>query len=127
MRDIMNEEQKQELNKINLDIIFFFLLIVASLISFYIIVEKKKDILNIPHLSDKKVNKVYNFNKYLILVIDLYFLLNAYFSYQELINDKTTNQKKINEQKIIIIANILTFISAVLYIPLTRSNVEINE
>ncbi len=127
----MNKEQtnnqKDELNQINLDILFFFLLVVASIISFYIIVEKKKRIQNQPSISDKTSNQIYNFNKKLIIFIDIYFLLNAYLSLQRLNQNTKATKKQINDQKILVISNLLALIAALLYLPLQSSNTLTNE
>lgn len=127
----MNKEQtnnqKEELNQINLDILFFFLLVVASIISFYIIVEKKKRIQNQPSISDKTSNQIYNFNKKFIIFIDIYFLLNAYLSLQRLNQSTKATKKQINDQKILVISNLLALIAALLYLPLQSSNTLTNE
>ncbi len=120
-------DYEKELKKINLDVIFFFLLVVASLISFYIIIEKKKKIQNQPSISDKESNKIYNFNKYLIIIIDIYFLINSYLTLQDLNKTSDATPKQIKDQKILIISNLLALIAALLYLPLRSSNVEVNE
>ena len=117
----MNEDQKEKLKQINIDIIFFFLLIVVSIISFYIIIEKKKTIYNINNLNKKQLNKLFKFNRYLIILIDLYFVINAYKSLINYINNKE-DIETIKEQLILLISNTILLLGAILYIPLTNSD-----
>ena len=117
----MNEDQKEKLKQINIDIIFFFLLIIVSIISFYIIIEKKKTIYNINNLNKKQLNKLFKFNRYLIILIDLYFVINAYKSLINYINNKE-DIETIKEQLILLISNTILLLGAILYIPLTNSD-----
>ena len=117
----MNEDQKEKLKQINIDIIFFFLLIVVSIISFYIIIEKKKTIYNINNLNKKQLNKLFKFNRYLIILIDLYFVINAYKSLINYINNKE-DIETIKEQLILLISNTILLLGSILYIPLTNSD-----
>lgn len=108
---------KQELNKVNTDIIFFFLSLVVALISFYLINEKKKSILNIKCISNNTANKIYYYNRRLLLIVSLYFFLNAYNSY----NDAKTEEDK-KQINLLIVATFFTLIGSVLYLPLGNSN-----
>ena len=117
----MNEDQKEKLKQINIDIIFFFLLIVVSIISFYIIIEKKKTIYNINNLNKKQLNKLFKFNRYLIILIDLYFVINAYKSLINYINNEE-DIETIKEQLILLISNTILLLGSILYIPLTNSD-----
>ena len=67
-----------KLKEINTDIVFFFFLVITALISLLIIIEKKKTIYGINKLSKNELNKLFRFNRYFIILIDIYFVINAY-------------------------------------------------
>ena len=62
---------EDKLNETNRDIIFFFFLVITSLVSFYIINEKKKMLFNINNLNKEELNKLFRFNRYFIIFIDI--------------------------------------------------------
>ena len=112
---------EDKLNEINRDIIFFFFLVITSLVSFYIINEKKKMLFNINNLNKEELNKLFRFNRYFIIFIDIYFVINAYNALIEFINNNE-DEDTIKEQFILLMANVFFLIGALLYIPLTNSD-----
>ena len=78
----MKNDIDGKLEKINTDILFYFLLVISSGISFYIINEKKRDILDRSNNSKDVLNKMYIFNRRLIVFVNIYFLINVYNSYK---------------------------------------------
>ena len=118
----MNEDKIEELKQVNVDIIFFFLTIIASFISFYLIIEKKKSIFNENTITNDNANKVYRFNRYFLFFIEFYFLANSYYYYKKLENQENVSPEEWKQAKLLFIANIFAFISALLYLPLGNSN-----
>ena len=116
--DIMD---KNKLNEINRDAVFFFFLVITSLISLYIIIEKKKILFNINNFNKNELNKLFRFNRYFIIFIDIYFVINAYNALIEFINNNE-DEETIKEQFILLVANVFFLIGALLYIPLTNSD-----
>ena len=112
---------KNKLNEINRDTVFFFFLVITSLISLYIIIEKKKTLFNINNLNKNELNKLFRFNRYFIIFIDIYFVINAYNALIEFINNNE-DEETIKEQFILLVANVFFLIGALLYIPLTNSD-----
>ena len=112
---------ENKLNEINCDTVFFFFLVITSLVSFYIINEKKKTLFNINNLSKDELNKLFRYNRYFIIFIDIYFVINAYNALVEFINDNK-DEETIKEQFILLIANVFFLIGALLYIPLINSD-----
>ena len=112
---------EDKLNEINRDIIFFFFLVITSLVSFYIINEKKKMLFNINNLNKEELNKLFRFNRYFIIFIDIYFVINAYNTLIEFINNNE-DEDTIKEQFILLMTNVFFLIGALLYIPLTNSD-----
>ena len=74
----MKNDIDGKLEKINTDILFYFLLVISSGISFYIINEKKRDILDRSNNSKDVLNKMYIFNRRLIVFVNIYFLINVF-------------------------------------------------
>lgn len=112
---------KNKLNEINRDTVFFFFLVITSLISLYIIIEKKKTLFNINKLNKNELNKLFRFNRYFIIFIDIYFVINSYNALIEFINNNE-DEETIKEQFILLVANVFFLIGALLYIPLTNSD-----
>lgn len=112
---------KNKLNEINRDAVFFFFLVITSLISLYIIIEKKKILFNINNFNKNELNKLFRFNRYFIIFIDIYFVINAYNALIEFINNNE-DEETIKEQFILLVANVFFLIGALLYIPLTNSD-----
>ena len=81
----MKNDIDGKLEKINTDILFYFLLVISSGICFYIINEKKRDILDRSNNSKDVLNKMYIFNRRLIVFVNIYFLINVYNSYKIII------------------------------------------
>ena len=94
----MKNDIDGKLEKINTDILFYFLLVISSGISFYIINEKKRDILDRSNNSKDVLNKMYIFNRRLIVFVNIYFLINVYNSYKIIICTEVliNDLKKIN-------------------------------
>ena len=115
-------EKEQELKQVNMDIIFFFLTLIAAFISFYLINEKKKSIFNKQTISNKQANNIYKFNRHLLFFIECYFLINSYYYYKKLKNQQFKNEEDYNQAKLLFLANIFSFISVIIYLPLGNSN-----
>ncbi len=105
------------LNQVNTDTIFFFLSVIQSIVALYLITEKKKSILKISCIRNSTANKIYKYNRNLNFIIAIYFLLNAYYSYQ---NAKTEEER--DQALLLTIATFFVFIGAALYLPLGNSN-----
>jgi len=118
----MDEEKNKLLNQVNTDIIFFSLSLIAGIISLYIINEKKKSILKKKCISNSNANKIYKANRFLLFLISFYFLSNSYYYYKKIQNDKDITEEDYNQAKFLFIANIFSFISAIIYLPLGNSN-----
>ena len=97
----MKNDIDGELEKINTDILFYFLLVISSGISFYIINEKKRDILDRSNNSKDVLNKMYIFNRRLIVFVNIYFLINVYNSYKEAINRDNISESELYQTKLL--------------------------
>jgi len=117
----MNEKKQELLNQVNRDIIFFFLLVITSITNFYVINEKKKSILGIDCIDNDTANKLYYYTRRLSVIIAIYFLINAYISYNKK-EDEDTKQ-----EKLLIYATLFNLIGSLFYLPLGNSNVIIEE
>ena len=111
-----------ELEKINTDILFYFLLVISSGISFYIINEKKRDILDRSNNSKDVLNKMYIFNRRLIVFVNIYFLINVYNSYKEAINRDNISESELYQTKLLFWGVVFGFIGSLFYLPITNSN-----
>lgn len=104
----MNSELKQ----INTDIIFFFLLVICSIVSFSLILEKKRTILKTNKYSEKNQNDMYHFNRLIILIIAIYFVINSYTALE---NMKKNNDPNMKNQENVFLASCLTLVAAYIY------------
>lgn len=118
----MKNDIDGELEKINTDILFYFLLVISSGISFYIINEKKKDILDRSNNSKDVLNKMYIFNRRLIVFVNIYFLINVYNSYKEAINRDNISESELYQTKLLFWGVVFGFIGSLFYLPITNSN-----
>lgn len=105
------------LKQVNIDIIFFFLSVIQSSISFYIINEKKKSILKIKSINNKTANEIYKYNRNLNFIISLYFLINAYQSYE-----RAETKEEQEQEGLLLVATFFIFVGSLLYLPLGNSN-----
>ena len=112
---------ENKLSEINRDIVFFIFLVISSLISLYIIIEKKKLLYKLNNLTKEELNKLFKFNRYFIIFIDIYFVINTYNALIEFINNNE-DEETIKEQFILLVANVVFLIGALLYIPLINSD-----
>lgn len=110
---------KDKLKEINNDIIFFFLLIVISIMSFYIVINKKKDLLNLKHASYEELNKIFQASHILQVIVNIYFVINAYNALEKI--NKNKNEEQYNTQYIVLVANVLVLISSLMYLPILDS------
>lgn len=110
---------KDKLKEINNDIIFFFLLIVISIMSFYIAINKKKDLLNLKHASYEELNKIFQTSHILQVIVNIYFVINAYNALEKI--NKNKNEEQYNTQYIVLVANVLVLISSLMYLPILDS------
>lgn len=110
---------KDKLKEINNDIIFFFLLIVISIMSFYIVINKKKDLLNLKHASYEELNKIFQASHILQVIVNIYFVINAYNTLEKI--NKNKNEEQYNTQYIVLVANVLVLISSLMYLPILDS------
>ena len=118
----MKNDIDGELEKINTDILFYFLLVISSGISFYIINEKKRDILDRSNNSKDVLNKMYIFNRRLIVFVNIYFLINVYNSYKEAINRDNISENELYQTKLLFWGVVFGFIGSLFYLPITNSN-----
>lgn len=118
----MKNDIDGKLEKINTDILFYFLLVISSGISFYIINEKKKDILDRSNNSKDVLNKMYIFNRRLIVFVNIYFLINVYNSYKEAINRDNISESELYQTKLLFWGVVFGFIGSLFYLPITNSN-----
>ena len=118
----MKNDIDGELEKINTDILFYFLLVISSGISFYIINEKKRDILDRSNNSKDVLNKMYIFNRRLIVFVNIYFLINVYNSYKEAINRDNISESELYQTKLLFWGVVFVFIGSLFYLPITNSN-----
>ena len=110
---------KDKLKEINNDIIFFFLLIVISIMSFYIVINKKKDLLNLKHASYEELNKIFQASHILQVIVNIYFVINAYNALEKI--NKNKNEEQYNTQYIVLVTNVLVLISSLMYLPILDS------
>ena len=118
----MKNDIDGKLEKINTDILFYFLLFISSGISFYIINEKKRDILDRSNNSKDVLNKMYIFNRRLIVFVNIYFLINVYNSYKEAINRDNISESELYQTKLLFWGVVFGFIGSLFYLPITNSN-----
>lgn len=118
----MKNDIDGKLEKINTDILFYFLLVISSGISFYIINEKKRDILDRSNNSNDVLNKMYIFNRRLIVFVNIYFLINVYNSYKEAINRDNISESELYQTKLLFWGVVFGFIGSLFYLPITNSN-----
>lgn len=118
----MKSDIDEKLEKINTDILFYFLLVISSGISFYIINEKKRDILDRSNNSKDVLNKMYIFNRRLIVFVNIYFLINVYNSYKEAINRDDISESELYQTKLLFWGVVFGFIGSLFYLPITNSN-----
>ncbi len=118
----MKNDIDGELEKINTDILFYFLLVISSGISFYIINEKKRDILDRSNNSKDVLNRMYIFNRRLIVFVNIYFLINVYNSYKEAINRDNISESELYQTKLLFWGVVFGFIGSLFYLPITNSN-----
>ena len=118
----MKNDIDGKLEKINTDILFYFLLVISSGISFYIINEKKRDILDRSNNSKDVLNKMYIFNRRLIVFVNIYFLINVYNSYKEAINRDNISESELYQTKLLVWGVVFGFIGSLFYLPITNSN-----
>lgn len=118
----MKNDIDGKLEKINTDILFYFLLVISSGISFYIINEKKRDILDRSNNSKDVLNKMYIFNRRLIVFVNIYFLINVYNSYKEAINRDNISESELYQTNLLFWGVVFGFIGSLFYLPITNSN-----
>ncbi len=118
----MKNDIDGKLEKINTDILFYFLLVISSGISFYIINKKKRDILDRSNNSKDVLNKMYIFNRRLIVFVNIYFLINVYNSYKEAINRDNISESELYQTKLLFWGVVFGFIGSLFYLPITNSN-----
>lgn len=118
----MKNDIDGKLEKINTDILFYFLLVISSGISFYIINEKKRDILDRSNNLKDVLNKMYIFNRRLIVFVNIYFLINVYNSYKEAINRDNISESELYQTKLLFWGVVFGFIGSLFYLPITNSN-----
>lgn len=118
----MKNDIDGKLEKINTDILFYFLLVISSGISFYIINEKKRDILDRSNNSKDVLNKMYIFNRRMIVFVNIYFLINVYNSYKEAINRDNISESELYQTKLLFWGVVFGFIGSLFYLPITNSN-----
>ena len=97
------------------------MLIISSFISFYIVIDKKRNALNLDSMTYDEANKYFQFNHYLQIFINIYFVINAYLALEDIINNDSDNKERYNTQMTILVANVLVLISSFMYLPIMNS------
>lgn len=119
IRELNNNDYQKEINN---DLIFFFLSIISALIAFYIVIQKKRQINGLPSLSYEDKNKLFQFRIYLVIFIDIYFVINAYNALMRIKNKDNYDDEEYNTQLIVLVSNVLILIAALMYIPIKDSS-----
>lgn len=118
----MNKDNYKELKEINNDIFFFFLLVVTSFIGFYIVINKKRQILNLSCISNETLNKLFRDKIYLALIINIYFVINAYNNLDDIKKRRGVESEEYKDQMIVLGANTLILVASFMYLTLTNSD-----
>lgn len=117
----MKNIDETRLKEINNDLIFFFLLIVASFSSFYIVINKKRELFGLNNIGRDNMNKIFQFSHYLLIFINIYFVINAYEALEKIKNDQNFNEEKYNTQLTVLVSNVLLLIASIMYLPIMNS------
>ncbi len=107
-------DEDTDLKQVNTDIVFFFILVVCSIVSFSLIIERKKTIYHTSRLTEQEQYYIYKVNRFIIMIVAIYFVINAYTSLQEM-KEKKEDERQIKKQENILLATIAFFVSANLY------------
>ena len=116
----MNKDKN--LKDINNDLIFFFLVIITSFIGFYIVINKKRQILNLNCISNEALNKLFKSKIYLTLIVNIYFVINAYNSLEEIKKRKGVESQEYKDQIVVMSANTLILIASFMYLTISNSD-----
>ena len=74
-----------------------------------------------PSLSYEDKNKLFQFRIYLVIFIDIYFVINAYNALMRIKNKDNYDDEEYNTQLIVLVSNVLILIAALMYIPIKDS------
>ena len=116
----MNKDM--ELKELNNDLLFFFLVVITSIIGLYIIVNKRRQLLNLSCISDESLNKLFRTKIYLSLIINIYFVINAYNNLEEIKNSSDNNSQEYKDQVVVLVANSFILVASIMYLSLTNSD-----
>lgn len=118
----MNNNKEYQLYDVNKDVFFFFLLLMSAFISFDIIINKKKKMLNIPYIGIENMNKLFKFNHILQVIINIYFVINAYQTLEVIISKGNYNSEQYDTQLTILVSNVLLLVASIMYLPILDSD-----
>lgn len=117
----MKNIDETRLKEINNDLIFFFLLTMASFSSFYIVINKKRELFGLNNIGRDNMNKIFQFSHYLLIFVNIYFVINAYNALERIKNDQNFNEENYNTQLTVLVSNVLLLIASIMYLPIMNS------
>lgn len=117
----MKNIDETRLKEINNDLIFFFLLTMASFSSFYIVINKKRELFGLNNIGRDNMNKIFQFSHYLLIFVNIYFVINAYNALERIKNDQNFNEENYNTQLTVLVSNVLLLIASIIYLPIMNS------
>lgn len=112
---------KDKLKNIDINIIFFFLLNITALMSFYIVINKKRELLNLKNIGRDNMNKIFQTSHYMQIIINIYFVINAYNALERIIENDNYDEEEYNTQLTILVSNVLFLIASIMYLPIMNS------
>lgn len=112
---------KDKLKNIDINIIFFFLLNITALMSFYIVINKKRELLNLKNIGRDNMNKLFQTSHYMQIIINIYFVINAYNALERIIENDNYDEEEYNTQLTILVSNVLFLIASIMYLPIMNS------
>ena len=110
-----------KLKNIDINITFFFLLTLTSLMSFYIIINKKRELLNLKNIGKDNMNKLFQYSHYIQIIVNIYFVINAYNALEQIKNNDNYNEEEYNTQLTVLVSNVLFLIASIIYLPIINS------
>lgn len=117
----MKNIDETRLKEINNDLIFFFLLTMASFSSFYIVINKKRELFGLNNIGRNNMSKIFQFSHYLLIFVNIYFVINAYNALERIKNDQNFNEENYNTQLTVLVSNVLILIASIMYLPIMNS------
>lgn len=118
----MNDINYYDLKEIDRDLLFFFLIFISSLMALYIIYNKRNKALNKKCASDDSLNNLFRIRIYIAIIVNIYFVINAYESLEKIKKKDNYSIEEYNSQMTILIANVFILIGSFMYLSLTNSD-----